>query len=215
VQDFPSPRTPEPEYPLPVPTTSDYLFKVPPHSLEAYRRERQRQIRIEQGISRGVSLEEAPVQLQILELGVDSTSLDLFIPPASEGRTPQQQFCIIDMTQDPNPIYGRMQWTDCENPELSVYQRQLHAEQLALRFLQYSACPQSQQFMSTETGGQGVQSLKLPVLHHPYEILSESSETEQCEMPHGVAWEHEGRNGERTRQRRKRVHSCPARFFCI
>lgn len=198
-EDSPLPRTPEPEYPLqPVLSGNDHLPSVSHFSLEAYQviqKERRRQMRIEQGIARGI---ESSVQSQVLQSGVESASLDSLTPPGSEGGTPRQRFCLVDLVDDSDAIYGRMQWAnECESPELSVSQRQRHADQLALRFLQHTACGQSRPFMPSQTVGQERQPLKLPELHHPYGILSEDSATEQRGRPNGVVQEFEGGNVER------------------
>ena len=201
IQDSPLPHTPELEYPLPpVPSVSDHLPSVP-FSLEAYQviqKERRRQMRIEQGLSRGIAIRESAVQPQVLQPAVDSASLDSLIPPESEGGTPQQRFCIVDLVDDPDAIYGRIQWAnECENPEISVYQRQRHAEQLALRFPRYTACGQSRPFIPSRTVDQERQPLKLPELHHPYGMPSKDSATEQRGRPHGIVQESEGGTDER------------------
>ncbi|KAF8420783.1 hypothetical protein EV426DRAFT_230033 [Tirmania nivea] len=200
-EDFPLPRTPEPESPpTSVPSVSDNIPSMPSFSLEAYQviqKERQRQMRIEQGIARGIAIPKSSDQLQVLQSDVDCTSLDSIFSPGSEGGTPRQRFCLIDLVDDSDAIYGRIQWAnDCENSELSVYQRQHHADQLALRFLQYTACGQSRPFMPSRTLDQEQQPLKLPELHHPCGILSEDSATEQRGRPHGVVQEPEGGNSE-------------------
>ena len=184
IQDFPLPHTP--------PVTS--------FPLEAYKviqKERQRQMRIEQRTARGTAGRESSAQPQVPESSTDSTSLDSLILLGSEGVTPQQRFCLVDLVDDSDAIYGRMQWANkCESPELSAYQRQRHADELALRFFQYTACSQSRPLMPSRSVDQGQQPLKLPELHHPYGILSEDSATEQRGRPHGGVWESdEGSDG--------------------
>ncbi|KAF8433613.1 hypothetical protein BGX38DRAFT_200094 [Terfezia claveryi] len=198
IQESLLPRTPEPEYPLPpVPSGNAHLPSVSYFSLEAYQviqKERRRQMRIEQGIARGI---ESSVHPQVLLSGVESASLDSLIFPGSGGGTPRQRFCLVDLVDDSDAIYGRMQWAnECENPELSVSQRQRHADQLALRFLQHTACDQSRPFMPSQTAVQERQPLKLPELHHPYGFLSEDSATEQRGRTNGVVREFEGGNDE-------------------
>jgi hypothetical protein len=192
IQDFLLPRTPEREYPLPsLPSGSDHLPSVPAFSLEAYQviqKERRRQMRIEQGIAKGIGKRDS-VQPPVPQSGVDSASLD--------SLTPQQRFCLVDLVDDSDAIYGRMQWAnECANPELSVYQRQRHADDLTRRFLKRTACGQSRPFMSPRTVDQERQPLKLPELHHPYGILGEDSATEQRGRPYGVLRESEGGSDE-------------------
>lgn len=180
-----------------MPLVSDYLPNEPTFTPEAYQviqKERRRQMRIEQGIARGVALRgESSAEPYFLRSGVDSTALDSITPSRPQGGTPRQRFCLIDLVDDSDAIYGRMQWAgDCENLELSVYQRQHHADQLALRFLQHTVCDQSRPFMPSGTVGQERQPLKLPELHHPCGVLSEDSETEHRGGPHAAVQGPEG-----------------------
>ena len=57
--------------------------------------------------------------------------------------TPIERFCVPNLSDDADSLYGRMQWSVEKNPPLSLSARQEHANRLNLRF--HSAVPEEAQ----------------------------------------------------------------------
>ena len=73
-------------------------------------------------------------------------------PPVS-GRTPKERFCLIDLADDSDALYGRLQWRDAGEAELmSPEHRENHANHLASRFLRLHQQQEESLFVQLSQG---------------------------------------------------------------
>lgn len=150
---------------------SDKSQQLPLSHVDAYRviqKERRRQFLIEQGSLEETAQRTSPSTISGSAPTGSEKALDLPIPFQRQEGTPRQRFCLVDLVDDPDAVYGRIQWANASHDKMSsaVFERQQHADQLALRFLKYTAWNNLQHLVPLRSADHEPQSPDIEALDH-------------------------------------------------